>query len=172
MLTGCNPDRDKTRKLSNNIAVFFHDFSLLKENPSLQLFINEKPIFESDSITKSTRQDIEINLERGQHAVLVQTKDGKFKTTNTLDVEKTNQRYLLSIEFHYNPPIDQYQVYLKNEIYKKTLNKNKLRPDTVIKWLMDSVESEFERRDKISMSLYKSGDRHFEIKFEEQPLLE
>jgi len=171
-LTACNSHCDKTKQLSNNIAIFFDDNSLNKENPSLQLSIDNNQIFQTDSITKAKRQDFEIKMDTGRHIIYVQTLEKQFGIADTITITKVNQRYLLSIRFNYNPPTDWFIDYTTRQTYSKTLIHNKLNPDTTIRWLMDSLTRQIERENKTSTLLYKPNDRHFEIEFEEQPILE
>jgi hypothetical protein len=171
VIIGCNDStKDKEKQLAKNVAIFFYDNSLNMENSSIQLLIDHKPIFQSDSINKSKSQDFDVNLDIGKLIILVRTKDGTINTMDTISINKINQRYLLSIAFSYNPPLDWYKDYSMKELYKKVLIQNKLRLDTTIKWLMDSLKNEIEQEDKITP--YKPNDRHFEIQFTEQAILE
>ncbi len=163
---------DNSKKLTNNVAIFFHDASLNKENSSIQLLIDNKLDFHSDSITKSTRQDFEINLDTGYHFISVQTLDNKYKITDTIHIRKFNQRYLMSITFNYNPPFEWWSDYVIKETYKNALLKNKLKPDTIIFWLKDSLKNQFERENKTSPPTYLPSERNFKIDFCEQPMLE
>lgn len=173
VLTGCNnSDSDNSKRLTNNVAIFFHDNSLNKENSSIQLFIDNKLAFQSDSIAKQNRQDFELKLDTGKHFVSVQTTDKSYPVSDIIHVKKENQRYLMSITFNYNPPLDWWTKHVIDEAYNRTLIKNKLKPDTIITWLQDSLKDQIEREKKTSPSTYKPSDRYFKIAFEEQPLLE
>lgn len=170
LLSCSTSDKNNSDSFSDTVAIFFHDNSLNKENPSLIVTVDDKIIFQSDSIEKSQRQDFEIPLTNGKHIVKAQTADKQIQTIDTINVEKENIRYLMSVNYEYNPPKDWWKKYVISETYKKTLAKNKLPADTIIKWLTDSLTRQVEGENKISA--YKPTERHFKIEFYKQPLLE
>ncbi|HLG35325.1 MAG TPA: hypothetical protein VI757_10625 [Bacteroidia bacterium] len=171
VLVACNTDGDKVKELTYNVAIFFHDNSLSKENSSLQLFIDNKQIFQTDSVTKSKRQDFKMKMDTGKHVIYVQTLDKQFGKSDTIEIAKVNQRYILSISFNYNPPTEWFKDDVVKQIYSLSLRRSKLKPDTTIQWLLDSLTRQVERESKTSDFSYKPSDRYFEIKFYEQPKL-
>ncbi len=156
-----------------NVAVFLHNNALNKENQSIRISIGDSIIFESDSVSKKKeRQDFELQLDKGKHLVNVETLEGRLKSLGTIEVKKIPQRYLLSISYQYNPSLEWFKEHILQQTYVRTLINNQLKRDTVIQWVLDSIENDIERGCKEGNGYYQPTERQFVVNFDEQAILE
>jgi len=163
---------EKNAEAPVSVSIFFSDLSLPKENPSVQLWIDGKLIAEADSFSVLDPSRIELSLNKGPHALSVQTKEGALQMNDTFVVADSSNEYLLTVEYIYNPPQEEYVKLTADHGYRRILEKNGLRTDTLIPWLRDSLLRDSERWHKANPELCTPGPRHFKMNFRPQPLLE
>lgn len=172
-VVGCSDYHDQhEQQVTKNVSVYVHDQSLTKENTSIEITIDEQIVWSADSIVNLSSQDLKLDIDTGIHVIQVRSLQDSFPMIDSIRIGKPNQRYILSVNFIYNPPVEWWNEYVVQDSYRKSLKKNNLNQDTVIPWLLDSIRQNVTKENQNNPSIYKPTTKHFEIKFQEQPLLE
>ncbi len=147
-----------------NIAINSFDFSVQKENPSCKVVIDGQVVYQIDSISESFYRNFKIKLNNGMHLIEISTIDNQFKLTDSIQVVKYPMTYSLMIEYHYNPPVDEYQRILIDQTYQqyiKGINFNEIQKSDIRYWITRKVNDEIN-----DMPYYEPGIRHFAFRFE------
>ena len=148
-----------------NINITFFDHSIQKENPSGMVLIDGQVVYQIDSISNSLFQNTSINLKKGKHTIEVSTIDKQYKFIDTIEVIDYPMIYNLWIQFHYNPPIDEYKEFVIDYLYQKSLQEKKHTKKQKIELLRkvrEKTNVEFENGIK-----YEPSSRFFTFSFKD-----
>ena len=153
--TSCAP---KTHKQNDppyfELIIENHSYSKAKE--SIQVYINDVLMIRSDSCTGR----VTYVPEEEQLAIKISTMDGRLPLDTLISFERFSDGINIAISYNDGSIDNNFQRRYVEDRYTKTLEYNKLNPDTIIPWLRDSCIEESEKFMKV---VYPTSEPHFSI---------
>lgn len=116
-------------KPHENTYINLFDDSEDRENPSIKTSINNKAVYQTDSITEADYANPIINLIKGKHLITISTINDEYSITDTIEVKRYHFYHFLNINYNHTPTFNQYKSCMLRIIYKNRIKRSNYNTD-------------------------------------------
>ena len=145
-------------KPHENTYINLFDDSEDRENPSVKISINNKTVYQTDSITEADFTNPMINLTKGKHFITISTANDEYTITDTIEVKRYHSYHFLSINYNHTPTFNQYKSCMLRIIYRNRIKRSNYNTDQK-KELYNRLHNMIEKTYRDSSRYYQDKQR-------------
>lgn len=152
---------------TTNVSISFSDQSATSTDPSIKLFVDGKLVYQADSMHKSRAVDLHLTLKQGQHLFQASTAEGKYLSSDTIEIRRVLDKNRISVQFEYHPPIEEYITYISKFLYQRALKRQDYN-EVEKKALRDKIHQAVKQTPKLRNYQESPGKFSFTLNPEEE----